>query len=100
VHRHLDDASAPCPSSLWLSGLCEAFPGRLPTEILAEMRRLPVGTIEDLLEAGAYRQAKRMTDDASTPAQQKALPQTPLFDLVKTITVALVREEMDRKRRG
>jgi hypothetical protein len=37
--------------------LCEAFPGRFPTEVLAERDRLPEGFLEDLLEARAYERA-------------------------------------------
>jgi hypothetical protein len=85
---------------LWLAGLCDAFPGRFPTEILAEMSRLPVGMIDDMLEAKAYRQAKDMTDSADTADARKRLPKTPMFNLVKQIDMELAAEALEKARRG
>jgi hypothetical protein len=75
--------------SLWLADLCEAFPGRFPSEVMAEVDRLPVGLLSDVLEARAYRQAKQMREAAeqsSNPSEAiKALPKSRMFDLVAEI---------------
>jgi predicted lipid carrier protein YhbT len=82
-----------------MATLVDAFPGRFPSEILSELRRLPVGLLEEVLEAKAYRQAKEMVDAAKTEEAQKRLPKTSLFTLVKTIEIDLV-EEWRREHRG
>lgn len=79
---------------MWLASRCEAFPGRFLSEILAEEERLPVGLVDEVLEAKAYMHAKGMTDAADTPAARKQLPTTPLFALVKEIEFDLAEEEM------
>jgi hypothetical protein len=80
--------------------LLEAFPGRFPTEIVAEIKRLPVGWLDEVLEAKAYRSAKAMVDAADTKAAQERLPTTALYELVKEITEDLAIEEMElRKQR-
>jgi hypothetical protein len=78
----------------------EAFPGRLPTEILAEVQRLPVGLLDEILEAKAYRQAKAMVEAADTAEARKRLPKTPLFALVDQIAFELVEEERKKKTDG
>ena len=70
---------------MWVASLCEAFPGRFPTEVLAEYDRLPTGFLEEVLEAGAYREAKARTDAADTKAAVKHLPTTRLYKLVQEI---------------
>lgn len=77
-----------------MAGLCEAFPGRFPSEILRELRRLPAGVLEEVLEAKAYQQAKAMTDAADTGEARKRLPRTPLFELVSEIELTLGREAL------
>jgi hypothetical protein len=75
----------------------EAFPGRFFTEILTELQRLPVGLLDEVLEAKAYRQVKAMVDDADTPAARKRLPKIPMVGLVNEIEFALVNEARERK---
>jgi hypothetical protein len=100
IHRHLDDPSAPCPRSLWMGSLLDAFPGRFPTEILDEIDRLPVGMLNDVLEAKGYRQVKAMVDAADTAEARKRLPSTPLFALCQQIEMDLAQEAIDKKKAG
>ncbi len=95
LHRSLDDDAAPCPFSLWLATLSEAFPSRFPSEILAEVARLPVGLLDEMLEAKTYRQVKEMVDAADTADKRKRLPQTDLFDLVQDIELELAEDDDD-----
>lgn len=37
--------------------MCQAFPGRFPTEVFAERDRLPEGFLEEVIEAGYYERA-------------------------------------------
>lgn len=80
---------------MWIASLCEAFPGRLPSEVLAEYQRLPAGFLEEMLEAMAYRQAKTMTDAADTREARQRLPDTPIYRLVTEIELRLAQEELD-----
>lgn len=77
--------------------LLEAFPGRFPSEIVAELRRQPAGWIDEVLEAKAYRQAKSLVDAADTEDARKRLPSTPLFEVVKEITQDLAIQEIARR---
>lgn len=77
--------------------LLEAFPGRLPTEIIDEIARLPVGFLEDALEAKAYRGVKAMVDAAQTAEARKQLPTTPLFALYREIEMEIAAEAMERR---
>lgn len=76
----------------------EAFPGRLVSEVLAEVDRLPVGLLDDVLEAKAYRQAKQARESAelSGPEAVKHLPKGGLFDLVPLIDYTLAQEAMKK----
>lgn len=73
----------------WADLLFEVFPGRFRSEIEAELDRLPIGWLNEVLEARAYRQAKQMREAAeqsSNPGEAiKALPQTKLMGLVPDI---------------
>ncbi len=80
-----------------MADLCAAFPGRLPSEIDAEVARLPAGFLDEVLEARAYRQAKSMTDEADTPEARKRLPKTPLFKLVPVIERDIALEEIESR---
>lgn len=78
-----------------MATLCDHFPGRLPSEILREIDRLPVGLLDEIIEAKCYQQAKALTDAADTAEARKRLPRTPIFEWVTTIEFALAQEEMD-----
>jgi len=85
---------------LWLSNLLEAFPGRLLTEVIDEMHRLegpqyPAGLLGDVLEAGAYKQARAMTEAAKTAEARKALPRTELFGLVQELRFELAHGDTE-----
>lgn len=82
-----------------MANYCEHFPGRLPTEIQQEIDRLPVGFLDEVLEAKYYRQAYHMTQEADTAEAIQRLPKTPLFAMVKAITLALAGEEIEERRR-
>jgi len=83
-----------------MASLCEAFPGRFPTEVWAEIERLPAGMLDDVLEARAYRQVKEMTDGAETQEARRRLPQTPLFARCREIEMDLAAEAMAKKKAG
>lgn len=82
-----------------MNRICEAFNCR-PSQAYQEWLRLPVGLLEEVLEARAYEQAKSMTDAADTSEARKRLPQTPLFEMVKDIEFALADEEMQARSNG
>lgn len=79
---------------MWLANLLEAFPGRFPTEVLAELDRLPIGFLDDVIEVKAYRQAKAMVEAATTAEARKRLPKGPLIELVDEIEMELAEEEI------
>ncbi len=60
---------------------------------------MPVGLLDEVLEAKAYRQAKEMIDAATTEEAQKRLPKDGLFKMVKDIDL-LLAEEWRKKHRG
>ena len=91
----MSDGEAPYPVTLWLADLMDHFPGRLPSELIAEIERMPVGFVQEVVEARAYRQAKHITDAVDTPEAAQRLPTTPLFQKVREIEEALVLEAME-----
>jgi hypothetical protein len=78
------------------SRLCESFPGRFPTEIDAEIDRLPAGFLFHMLEAGAYARVKAAVDAADTEEKRKRLPKGELFTLVVDIEHELAEAEIDK----
>jgi len=83
-----------------MAGLQAAYPGRFPSEIFTEIRRLPAGMLDEILEAGAYQHAKAQTDAADTEEARKRLPQTSLFELVREIEMELAAEALAKKKAG
>ena len=80
---------------MWLADLLDAFPGRLVSEIEAEIDRQPVGWVEEVLEARAYRNAKWRREEAEKPGNEhllKALPMDGLSGLVTEIDEDIWRE--------
>jgi hypothetical protein len=69
-----------------------------PSTALREWQRLPVGLLEDVIEARAYARLKAAYDSATTPAARSALPATPLLDLVKVITFERAQAEIDEEK--
>ncbi len=83
-----------------MASLLEAFPGRFPSEITREVLSQPMGWVDEVLEAKAYRHAKAMVDAADTEDARRALPRTPLFQMVREIDMDLADEAMTKKRNG
>lgn len=82
---------------MYCANLLDHFPGRFLTEIFEEMDRLPVGLFGEVLEAKAYRDAKRMTDAADTEEARQRLPTTKIFQLVRTIDLEQAAAELKRR---
>lgn len=76
------------------------FPGRFPHEVIAARDRLPEGLFDEVIEARVYRQAKAMTDAATTAEARKALPDTPIFRRVSEIDMELAAEALAKRRGG
>jgi hypothetical protein len=68
----------------------------LLSEILAEEERLPVGLLDEVLEAKAYRIAYDMVERADTAEARKSLPKREFFALVDQIERDLVQEELKK----
>lgn len=95
LHRGLDD-KGPLPHAYLIRRICDVF-HCLPSAAEEELRRSPVGWVEEVIEAGHYADAKAMVDRAT---DEKQLPQTPLMELVKDITEQLAQEEIDAAQHG
>jgi len=81
-----------------MASLIEAFPGRFPSEIWQEIGRLPVGMLDEILEAKGYMHVKALVDAADTAEAKQRLPDSPLVGLVRTIEFALAHEELEKRR--
>lgn len=77
--------------ALQVSYYCEAL-SLSPTQFLHERAELPVGFMDEVLEARAYARAKADVDRCFA-AKQKA-PETRLHELVQEIEFDLVRTRM------
>lgn len=78
------------PFAYYLSRLCEEFPGKFPTEIMAEMDRLPVGMLEEIIESRAYARA-HAANAADVPDWQAS----PMRTRAKEIEHELAEEELE-----
>lgn len=85
------------PFGLWVAGLCARFPGRLPSEVMAEVARLPVGMLDDICEAWNFRTAFEMTQaaDEMGDGASKRLPKDRLFELVREFEFGMHDDEED-----
>lgn len=79
MHRALDDDGA-LPFAYWISRVCEEFQC-LPSEAERELRRQPVGWIEEVIEARHYAKAKEVYDRA--PNKADVVKNDPLLRLVE-----------------
>jgi len=70
--------------------LCEEFPGKLPTEIIDEMDRLPAGMLEEIIESRAYARA-HAANAANVPDWQKS----PMRTRAMEIEHELAEEELE-----
>jgi hypothetical protein len=73
--------------------LLEEFPGRLVSEIEAEIANQPVGRVRRILEARHYKRAKALVDAAQTKEQVDRLPKSPLIRLVQEIDAEIAMEQ-------
>lgn len=80
--------------------MCDEFPCLSPTTALREWQQLPVGTLEDVIEARHYARLKALHDAATTPAAHEALPRSGLMDLVKVITYERAAAEIEARANG
>ena len=82
----------------------ERYPGRFISEILAEINRLPVGLMEEVGEARAYRHAfelRRSAEQSDNATEAiKRLPQDGLFPLVTEIEFAIAAVEREKREKG
>jgi hypothetical protein len=70
------------PFEHYVGRLCEEFPGRLPSEVLAERRRLPEGFLEDLIEMRAFAAVWARLDAAEDKSKVERSPTRDLVELV------------------
>ncbi len=73
---------------MYLSRLCEEFPGVLPSAILAERDCLPAGLLEEIIDSRNYARAYALY-------QQHPKATGALVQLVKETEFALRQEEFD-----
>ncbi len=78
--------------------MCEEFPSLSPSGALRELRRLPVGCLEEIIEARHYARAVALVEAADTPAALANLPRTELVRLARTIDMDLGREAQEQER--
>jgi len=74
----------------YLSRLCEEFPGRLPTELLAEKGRLPDGLLEEIIASRSYARAL-----AANQVDPKGWNSSPMRITANEIAFELAQEEID-----
>lgn len=79
--------------SFWVGRICEEF-HCTPSVAYREWLTLPAGTIEEILDARAYAQAKRVVAHAKTA---KDIPDGELFELASAIELELAGEELREK---
>jgi hypothetical protein len=97
-HRSLE-GEGPQPFEHYIGRICEEF-GCLPSHAWAEVGRLPVGFLEQVVEYRSYARTKAMVDGANSVEARRMLPKTALVDLVNDIEFALRQEEIDGAARG
>lgn len=74
-----------------ISRLCEEF-GYRPEDAVRAWRAAPEGFLEQVMEARAYAATKAAQDRATSKKEQ---PTGPTADLVRTIELELVQEDLD-----
>jgi hypothetical protein len=94
LHRALDD-DGDLPFAYWVSRVCEEFQC-LPSAAEQEMRRQPVGWIEEVIEARHYAKAKAIYDHA--PDKTDVVKHDPLLQLVEENEYAHAKDLIVRRR--
>jgi hypothetical protein len=92
IYRALE-GTGPMPFTLWVGRLCDEFPGRLPSELLAEWQRLPAGFLDEVMEARAFVRTKTLLEAAPEPDK---VPETPMLQIVKDVIEAVADEDLAR----
>ena len=92
------DDDGPLPYAHWIGIVCEAF-GCVPSQAEAELDRMPVGFLEEVLEYRSIARAKAMYDAAHEQggAAVQRLPRTRIFDLIRLVDFELGREASEQK---
>ena len=91
LHRSLD-GRGPQPFEHYIGRLSEEFGGALPSVILAELARLPVGFMEQIIEYRAYAAAY-----AANRADPKSWESSELRTLAMQNEHELAEEEIDEE---
>jgi hypothetical protein len=96
LHRALSDEpdAPPWPLALRVAHYAEAFT-LAPSEVLRELRRLPVGFLDEVIEARAYARAKGELARADAMKPRPEL--TPQMSEVEAIEFELVQEDRARR---
>lgn len=74
----------PPPFAFTLGRFCEEFQC-LPSEALAEIGRMPLGALEEIIEMRSFASCIRALDAADTPEKRRELPSSDLMDLAMTL---------------
>lgn len=76
----------------YLAWLCEEFPGRLPTELMAERARLPDGLLEEIIASRYYARAV-----AANQIDPKGWNSSPMRTTAMEIEHELAGEEIAKR---
>jgi len=71
--------------------LCEEFPGRLPTELMAEQARLPEGFLEEIILSRYYGRAV-----SANQVEPKGWKNSPMRTTAMEIELEIAAEEIAR----
>jgi hypothetical protein len=77
------------PVEHFIGRLSEEFGGRLPSEIVRELERVPVGFLEQIVEYRAYAYAKAQND---ADESGKGWTSTPMRTLAQEIEMELAAQ--------
>lgn len=97
MHLALEGEGPPTEAQ-WIGQFCEAF-HCLPSQAYREWLLVRDGLLEEIIEARAYANAKRIVDSATTATARKRLPRDGLFGLVSEIEFGLARKAIAEKQR-
>ena len=81
------------PEAFWVSRICEEF-HCLPSQAFCEVRRVPAGWLDEILEARHFASAYHLW---TTARRKSDVPKSEMVDLVKQIEFGLVQDELDAR---